>query len=301
MKPAPNEPSQTSMDLRAANPDLFPSPLELSRDKGPIGKLLRRIPERILKEAGRWPDPWGFLRGVPGVSSTDSTVFESAASANNGWLRLTHMAKGTATLNTDWDAELRQAVANGNQAMLEHATRKCFAAMWRYELFRADVPSEDERIQDEFRQRGVEARRQLVKRGRRAEAERGIPLPGNAELRQFRLEFMLVEWWVRCGESGVPGLMFWGNAAITEALRNLLNRPQLTPAAVKRARRNLGLVPASEKTPFVWRVNVWRRNEREWKILGKQRNGSEAFSFWGTIVFNNQNILPPASVPTTPF
>lgn len=286
MNHRPDKPARVWAELHELNPVLFPSLLELSRDKGPIGQVLRRMPEWILNEAGRWPDPWKFLCGVHGVSPINRSVFEAAASATNGRLHLIHIAKGTATLNADWEAELRQARGSRNPAMIEHATRKCFTPMWQYEDFRADVENVDESIRDEFHRRGAEVHKELVKRGRRAEAERGNPLPGDATFQQFRLELTLVEWWVRQGVEGVPGFMFWRNETLTKFLylcsggrpQQFVENRDRRCNYVKYVRQQLGLIPVGGKTHFVWRVSIKANSDGDYEVEGLQRNGEKAFS-----------------------
>ena len=190
----PDKTARSWAEMHKLNPLLFPSLLELSNDRGPIGQVLARIPEKILRKAARRSDPWGFLDSVRGVSALERKVFQAAASVVNARLRLVHMGKGTASLNTDWERELRQAQVDGSQPMLEHAESKCFTALHRYKNFRADPGNVERSVRDEFERRAALVRKELIKRGRGAESEGGASLPGDAEFRQFRLHRALA-WW----------------------------------------------------------------------------------------------------------
>jgi hypothetical protein len=59
-----DRPAKSWRDWNEVNPWLFPSVLELAEDCGPIGELLRRLPEELRRDANRCPDPWRELRAM---------------------------------------------------------------------------------------------------------------------------------------------------------------------------------------------------------------------------------------------
>ena len=69
---------------------------------------------------------------------------------------------------------------------------------------------------------------QLVHRGKGNEVRQPKQWPSWREFRkQNALVVVLVEWWVRCGTNGVPGLMFWRNEALTKFLKLHLDQSNL--------------------------------------------------------------------------
>jgi hypothetical protein len=123
------------------------------------------------------------------------------------------------------------------------------------------------------------------------------PLAPVNEATPFELAAMLVDWWVRCGNCPLPGLMFFGSKALWVLLSSLsvVGRDSKLDG-VKKLRQQLGLIPVSEVTPFVWSVMLKRKGEMEWDISGEQRDGKQAFSLSGRVFFDKKLILPSGSV-----
>lgn len=279
----------------------FPSILELANDKGAIGQVLSQLPVWTLKEADRWPDPWTFLCGLNGIALSSIQAFRAAQSQRAALSHLGGMAVGYATVKTDWSQEMKKAHAKGDQCSYSHAMDKVAAALTQFEVFRADERNPE--LAPEIRQvirRQIEKRRgEFMKRRRKGEKDQAKPLPRARDVKeQFRLSAMLVEWWVRCGETAVPGLMFWRNEAMFKFLGTLLNQTNSTPGSLKKMRQRLGLVLVRDKAPWVWDVGVKGHNSTGWKIVGVERDGSLAFNFCGTISFNGKSMLPSAGWPS---
>jgi len=141
-----------------------------------------------------------------------------------------------------------------------------------------------------------ERRRRLAHHKRIGEIEKRNPLPRSRDIRtEQQLAAMVVEWWVRCGECDVPGLMFFGSKALWVLLSSLSKEATLD--SVKKLRQRLGLIAVSDETPFVWSVSIKRMNGVDWHITGQQRDGKEAFSFCGQVFFNKELIQPPQNLP----
>jgi hypothetical protein len=299
----------------------LPSIVELAEDKGPIGQVLRTLPAWFLREADRCaeqdykerhcdpnclpaPDPWQFFLDAPAVSEQSRAVFRAAQSQLVAWRRLLHMAQGFATGKTDWHQEALEARKKGDKKQENHASRKLADAMAQFAPVQADVrkhAKDHPELLPQMEHWLKKRRAQLVHRGERTKAEHTREWPRWDEIHsQYPVESMLVKWWVRCGEGGVPGLMFFGNKALWQMLDELLSPPRkatVTYRNVKAMRQKLKLIPANDQNSWVWAVDLKRSPSGEWLITGKQRGDEPAFMFQGQIVFNNKAILPSSKVP----
>jgi len=279
----------------------FSSLVELAKDEGLIGQVLRRYPDEVLRAADKWaeqnteyatkhkdpnrlpsPDPWQFLLDAPAVSKEDKAVFRAAQSQLGALRHLIHMAEGIATLNTDWYQESIEARTTNDEIRYQHAIGKV-----------ADGHVIHARVQEEVRKQNdpellkqmewlwKKRRAQLVHGGKGSEVKQPKPWPSWNEFRtQNKLPVSLVEWWVRC-PNDAPGLMFFRNEALTEFLKFCLAQKNLTPAAVKKARQKLSLIPVGEKEHFVWDYSIKQHGKDCWESTGYHRNGDKAF--WGKL------------------
>ncbi len=309
--------------MTQANPNQFFPPLvELARDRGVIGEVLQRY-SWALAAADKWaeqeadykekhkdlnrlplPDPWKFLIDAPAVLEHHRAIFRAAQSQLVAWRQLLHMAQGFATGKTDWHQEALAARQNGDKKREEHAAGKLADAMSQFAPIQADVrrhAKDRSELLPQMEHWLKKRRRQLVHRGKREQAEQAKEWPCGNELRsQHPVECMLVEWWVRCGAGGVPGLMFFGNKALWQLLDTLLPPPRnqtITERNVKNMRQNLMLIPTSDQNSWVWTVNLEQISSSDWRITGEQRNGNPAFTFQGQISFNQKAIHPSSNVP----
>jgi len=270
----------------------------LSRDQGLIAQALQRYQD-LLPAADKWaaqtfdyqerqldpnrlslPDPWQFLLEAPGVSPRDKTLFRAAQSQLPALRHLIHILAGIATLNTDWYQLSIEARTKGDKRKYFHAIGKV-----------ADVHVLNQRIQEDVRMQNnpsllKEMERLLKKRrtrlihqkGGRAKMERLKKWPSWEEFEQSnRLPVVLVEWWVRCGTHGAPGLMFWRNEALTKFLQVHLDQSNLSPLAVKKIRQQLGLIPDGDKEHFVWDVSITGNSDGNYKMEGFFRSGKQSF------------------------
>ena len=267
--------------------------VELAKDKGTIGQELRRCPNWFLQAADKdaawktdyqrkhqdpnrlpFPDPWQFLLDAPAVSPNLKTVFRAAQSQLKALLRLSRIAHGEATLNTDWLTKMEKA---RNTREFMHAANKVAAARAKYDLFNTLIQSRD--VDPQFRQWGQQRIEKSQKeRRKRGKGKNFKPLPRGSEVRnEHKLMCALIDWWVR-GPNDAPGLMFFRNEALTEFLMIYLHNKNLSPSAVKKDRQRLGLIPASNKNHFVWNYSIKATDRENLKSIGRQRNGKNAFS-----------------------
>jgi hypothetical protein len=277
----------------------FARVVELVRDKGAIGSILRRREGWVLQEADRWaeqdfesqkkhndpnrlpfPDPWRHLSTMPVFSDYEKAVFRAAQSQLVALRHLGRMRLGIATLNTDWHQE---AIA-GDKDRANHAANKVANGLWRFgPIIETLKKSAKDRpgLLDNARVWQERRRRQLVHRGEWDDTETPKQWPPYGIFQaEHRLETLLVEWWVRQGVNGVHGFMFWRNEAMAEFLLKFLRLPAtaLPPAETKKVRQRLGLVPVSKDNHFVWSVEISSGTRT---VKGVQRNG--AFAFEGDI------------------
>jgi hypothetical protein len=122
-------------------------------------------------------------------------------------------------------------------------------------------------------------RAQLVHRGQGHEMKQPRPLPSLKEFRKHNgLPVVLVDWWVRCGVDGVPGLMFWRNEALTKFLTVHLDQSNLGSQVVKKIQQQLGLIPVGNKNHFVWDFSIINKHDGKRESKGYWRNGEQCFS-----------------------
>lgn len=262
--------------------------VKLAKDNGIIGQELRKCQDWFLQAADKdaewkidrqlkqqdpnrlpFADPWQFLLDSPSVSPSLKKVFLAAQSQLNALRRLSRIARGEATLNTDWFEEMSKAK---NTREFMHAANKLAAARAQYSQFNTDIQSR--KVDPQFRQWGQrqieKARKERRKRGK---GKNFTSLPRAGEVRsEHKLICALVDWWVR-GPYDAPGLMFFRNEALTEFLKIHLPNTNLSPTAVKKVRQQLGLIPVSHKKHFVWDYSLKEASNGNLKSVGYQRRG----------------------------
>lgn len=275
----------------------FTSLENLSQDIGSIGQVLRRYQD-LLPAADKWaeqtfdyrkqhedrnrlpvPDPWQFLIDAPAVSLIDKAVFRAAQSQLPALRHLIRMSQGIATVNTDWYQESVEARAKGDESKYNRAVSKVADAHVFNERVQADVRMQnDPALQKQMEWLLKHRRTQLVHRGNRDAMERLKKWPSWKEFGSHnRLPVVLVEWWVRCGVNGLPGLMFWRNEALTKFLNAHLDQTNLSPQTVKKTRQQLGLIPVSEKKHSVWDFSITTKGDGSREIKCVRRNGQQSF------------------------
>jgi hypothetical protein len=276
----------------------FSSLAELATDTGLIGQILQGYPAEILRGADKWamqnsdyaekhknterlpsPDPWQFLLDAPAVPKKEKSVFRAAQSQLPALRHLIRMAEGIATLNTDWYQKSIAARARGDDAEYNRAISKVADGHVIHARVQEAVEKQnDPELLKQMEWFSKKRRAQLVHRGKRSEVRQPKQWPSWSEFRkQNGLPVVLVEWWVRCGANGAPGLMFWRNKALTKFLKLHLDQSNLDSRAVKKIRQQLGLAPVGDKEHFVWDVTIKTKREGTHEIIGFWRNGRQSF------------------------
>jgi hypothetical protein len=130
----------------------FASVVDLARDSGAIGQVLRHYDGSILQAADEaakraadsrqsngdpdrlpLPDPWEILLELPGVPEFDKAIFQAARSQLLALRHLGRIRLGIATQNTDWQRTAIQARRAGDVASSNHAAEKVANNLWQYE------------------------------------------------------------------------------------------------------------------------------------------------------------------------
>ena len=281
----------------------------LARNPSPIGMLLRSVPDWMLHAADKWagqdfdrqrqieipyredylplPDPWQYLRDAPFIAAETKRVCRAAQSWLNGLRVLCRLATGFATLNTDWYQEVARAKAAGDNPRQESALAKLSEKFVLSQLIQQEVAAQDDPgVRDEAALLLKKRQAQIAHRpkAQRSKAEASRPILQAAEIeRQFCLEYHLVSSWI-CFPSGPwPGLMFWGNKALTKwTLARLHRDPNRFPDRegrdyLKKVRQRLELIPVSEKSPVVWDVEISPIANAGLEIAGWGRNRELVF------------------------
>jgi len=276
----------------------FASVVELAKDNGLIGQVLRPYQD-LLRAADKWaeqnarcakkqnevnrlplPDPWQFLLDAPAVSAKSKEVFRAAQSQLGALRHLIHIAEGIATLNTDWYQESLKARVKGDEPRYNHAMKKIADGHVIHAPVQLDVRNQnDPELLKQMECLWRKRRAQLVHRGKGKQVSQPRRWPSWKEFRsQNGLPVVLVEWWVRCGLDGAPGLMFWRNEALTKLLKVHLDQSNLHSTTIKKIRQQLGLACVGDKEHFVWDVSFKTISTGIREIKGHWRNGKESFS-----------------------
>lgn len=276
----------------------FASLVELAEDKGLIGQVLRPYQE-FLRAADKWaeqnaesakkhndpnrlplPDPWQFLIDAPAVSSESKKVFRAAQSQLGALRHLIHIAQGIATLNKDWYEELIRARTLGDKVGYDHAAGKIADGHIIHAQVQEDVRKQnDPELVRQMDRLWQKRRAQLVHRGQGKQVNQPKRWPSwDGFRKQNGLPVVLVEWWVRCGRGGIPGLMFWRNEALTKFLKLHLDQVNLSAPSIKKVRQQLGLLGVGDKDHFVWDVSVEANSAGRLEINGCGRDGKLSFS-----------------------
>jgi hypothetical protein len=281
----------------------FANIIELARDRGLIGDILRKhVDDWIWRAADKsaeqdtdyqrkhddpnrlpLPNPWHFLLGLRDVPESVRAVFRAAQSQLVAIRHLGRMRMGIAKLATDWRREQIRALATGDTLRANHAAKNIANGLWQFEpvvnMLQSDM-KESLELLNSARVWRKRRRAQLVHRGE-WEGSRTKQWPSYSGFRdQNKLPTLLVEWWVRQGVNGAPGLMFWRNEAMAQFFQLGFRQTQshLPPAEVKKVRQRLGLIPVSKDDHFVWSIRIDEDAEGSRTITGLQRNGDLAFS-----------------------
>ncbi len=283
--------------------------VEVARGESPIGAFLRQLPDSqwLLPAADRWaaqeadyqekhnipnrlplPDPWQYLLDAPVVSPGAKAVCRSAQSWIWGLRRLCRLATGVATLKTDWLEDAEKAKANGNLQQSYRAMTKIADKLSPSPVFQKDTQEHaaESRIVQQMQWYVQQRRAKIVHRpyAQRAKADSFNPKFRLTEIeRDFPLEFLLVESWMCFPNGGWPGLMWWGNKAVTKWVLTRLHRNPNQfyndgRGYIKKIRQRLGLLPVSDKSPWVWDVTVKSLTDGGFEITGWGRNGNQVFN-----------------------
>lgn len=249
---------RTWRDWREVNPWLFPLPSELARDPGAIGYFLRGIPEELLLDADRCPDPWCELISnrflmvgrLPELFSACASVLPAALSlarkvySRGRWVERSKTAKTTAES--------------------EDVIRNLFPSMWRAgsEFLRNASTNEGAGMLSEFEKREGELVKRIQKKHGKGAAI-GDKLPTAESLRSDRpIEYLLLSGWIRCGCLGDPGFMFYSDNALGDLFSLLdwdgfeVDPEGVNSEQIEQLRGRLALRKASNKTPYITGVRM---------------------------------------------
>lgn len=270
--------------------------VELAKDRGLIGQILRYY-DFALHAADKWaeenaenqekqrdnhrlpfPDTWQYLIEAPVTSPVHTKVFRAAQSQLPALRHLSHMLQGFASLNKDWYQTGLMARKTGNKLLYNKAMGKVAAAIVLYEPVWQDVVRHGNVTVSLDAKRRLELRRkQLIHRGLGNQAREPRKFPTWTEFRKaHRLPTALAFYWVRIGDTGLPGLMFWRNEALAKFLTFWTGQSD-NPAGVKKIRQNLGLILVESRNHPVWDVELEPLVKKVCRIKILQRNGETLF------------------------
>jgi hypothetical protein len=189
-------------------------------------------------------------------------------------------------LNTDWQQECLAARAAGDKCRSDHAARKTANALSQFSVtedFRKEWARGDPARQESAANYQKQRRAQLVHRQQRSEAEIFKSLPRWRDIqKQFPLETLLADQWVRIRTDGPPGFMFWRKEPLTKFVLTLRHRQrtdfaELGRDSIKKLRQNLGLISVNDSACMIWDVEITGNGQARWHVKGMERNGNLVF------------------------
>jgi hypothetical protein len=214
---------------------------------------MSRIPNELLRDADRCPDPWADLCSNRFIPRGFHDLFRACASVLPAAIRLARKVYSRGDL-------VERAKRGGSEAECEALNRKLFPAMWRADagLLREAAAHKGPVWSHEFEER--EARLVEIiakKRGKAAAAARPRKLTADPLRDKWPLLYLMLTNWLRCGHFADVGLMFYSDSALAD-LFSLLNwrgfdvvAEDLDSEQIEKMRGRLGLRKAKEKLPLV--------------------------------------------------
>ncbi len=248
----------TWRDRHKVNPWLFPLPSELARDPGAIGHFLRGIPEELLRDADRCPDPWCELISnrvlmvgrLPELFSACASVLPAALNLTRKVYSRGRWVERSKTANTP--------------AECEDVIRNLFPSMWRAGAgsLRNAAANEGAEMLSEFEKREGKLVKMIQKKYGKAAAIPGTTPTAESLRRNRPIEYLLLTGWIRCGCSGDPGLMFYSDRALADLFSLLdwdgfqVDSDGVNSEQIEQLRGRLGLRKANEKIPYTTGVRM---------------------------------------------
>jgi hypothetical protein len=245
---------KTWRDGHELNPWLFPLPSELARDSGPIGLALQEIPDELLRDADRCPDPWQDLRTNRILMvGRYIELFTACASVLPATVELAKRVYSRGEL-----VELARRAKTESEC--EAVNRKLFPKMCRTGagLLREAAAQHGSNMLKEFEKCEAALKKMMAKKCGKAALATHVDKPSAEPLRQrYPLLYLMVENWLRCGFRGDPGFMFYSDEALAD-LFSLFDWQGFSIAAedlnseqLEKMRGRLGLRKAVEKLPLI--------------------------------------------------
>jgi hypothetical protein len=197
-----------------------------------------------------------------------------------GLQKLCRLATGMANLNTDLLAKAEQAKASGDMPGYLRAMQQIANKVSLSPAIQRDVLQHGSAmVIDEMEEHIKVLRAKLTHRARidRYKAESFRPKFRLFEIEEaFPVEFFLVQCWLRFPNGPWPGLMFWSNKAIAKwffatAGPDTKSFSNLGRDYIKKTRQRLGLIPVSDKSPWVWDLEVRRLVNRDFEVTCRNR------------------------------
>lgn len=253
MRKRAGEPTQTWARLHEINPWLFPTVLELASGHGLIGSILRGIPEELLRDANRCPNPWEDLASMRLMQPSHRHVFRACASVLPAAVSMAESVYSR--------GDLIERVKRATTAVEREAlNRKLFPGMWREgaALLRAKAAQAGPEVLAQFEEHEAKLVKMIAKkRGKRAAAVRSDKPTAERLRRKWPVQYLMVTCWLRLGNLGDPGLMFFSDRALADLFFYLdwsgfdICADDFDSEQIEQLRRRLGLRKANEKFPLV--------------------------------------------------
>lgn len=246
--------------LRAINAWLFPCVVELANDRGPIGELLRRIPQEILRDSARSSDPWADLCSNRFVPLGFHGLFAACASVLPAVRQLAPAGYGAGMGGQLFKQAKRARASAQRDAVLRHL----FPVCWRIDAqLRAKAAKAGPQALDEFNKREAHLSRTMEKKnGKAAVATHPGKIMGERLHSKHSLAYLMATGWIRCGPMGDPGLCFYSDPALAELFslfdwqRFKIVADDLNSEQIEHMRGRLGLRKAHEKLPLVTSARI---------------------------------------------
>ena len=241
-------------DWNEINPWLFPLPSVLARDPGQIGQILQGLPEELLRDADRCPNPWRELSNnrfltVGGYPE----LFCACASVLSAAIQLVRKVYARGDL-------IERAKQARTKLEFEAVNRMLFPGMWRSGagLLLDAATQKGPNMLSQFEEHEARLLKMIAKQhGKLVTAARADKPTADSLRKKWPLLYLMLTNWLRCGHRGDPGFMFYSDPALTD-LFSLLNwegfkvtAEDLDSEQIEQMRGRLGLRKANEKLPLI--------------------------------------------------
>lgn len=232
----------------------LPTPSELSKDKGVVGRILKKLPPAVLRNADWQPDPWLFLAKYASRQKWPQSYakfFGAARSHAKAAVRLGEIPRRGGSITASWWSKMRHALRQGDKKLVRRTMRKVVGSICRSHRgrqwlmegknFPPGFREQARRVYTELYDKDV---RKLGREKADAKWKSDAVFGFKRETGCDKIAVALVQGWLRTNSDGAPGFCFCSDAVTAKILSRVLNLP-VSAGLAKKIQGRLGLKKAT--------------------------------------------------------